>query len=266
MVIALIQVRASVRIDPPVNVDIRWVYENEHFMVIDKPADLPVHSSGSYRFHTLEALLKRHRPGNTIHLVSRLDRETSGLVLVAKDATTAAILGKRKKCKRYHVLVEGHFPAGRWCAVGEIHRTNQPPVYSMRRLDHAQLLTSLPEALSPDRGAATWLEAIAPGPWPETTLVEAELVTGRTHQIRATLATLGYPVIGDKIYHTDPERFLRFREDRLTDEDKRALRLPNQALRAVSLAFDDFCFKTVRPTWQASDATWEPTAATLMQL
>lgn len=254
------------RIDPPVNVDIRWVYENEHFMVIDKPADLPVHSSGSYLWHTLETFLKRHRPGNTIHLVSRLDRETSGLVLVAKDAKTAAVLGKRKKRKLYHVLVEGIFPEGRWCAVGEIHRTNEPPVYSMRRLYHAQLLSECPETLSSDRGAATWFEAIAPGPWSNTTLLKAELVTGRTHQIRASLATLGYPVIGDKIYHTDPERFLRFREDTLTEDDKRALRLPNQALRAVELAFDDYCFKTVRPTWTAADATWEPNATTLMLL
>lgn len=254
------------RIDPPVNVDIRWVYENEHFMVIDKPADLPVHSSGSYLWHTLETFLKRRRPGNTIHLVSRLDRETSGLVLVAKDAKTAAVLGKRKKRKLYHVLVEGIFPAGRWCAVGEIHRTNEPPVYSMRRLYHAQLLPECPKVLSPDRGAATWFEAIAPGPWPNTTLLNAELVTGRTHQIRASLATLGYPVIGDKIYHTDPERFLRFREDTLTEDDKRALRLPNQALRAVELAFDDYCFKTVRPTWTAADATWKPNATTLMLL
>lgn len=252
------------RIDPPVNVDIRWVYENERFIVIDKPADLPVHSSGSYRFHTLDTLLKRSRPADTIHLVSRLDRETSGLVLVAKDPVTAAILGRCKKVKRYHVLVEGIFPPGRWCAVGEIHRTNAPPVYSMRRLYDAQLCTELPP-LSPDRGAATWLESLGEGPWPGTSLIEAELVTGRTHQIRATLLSLGFPVVGDKIYHTDPERFLRFREDALTEEDKRALRLPNQALRAVELAFDTYHFKTVRPPWTARDATWEPNASTLMQ-
>ncbi len=252
------------RIDPPVNVDIRWVYENERFIVIDKPADLPVHSSGSYRFHTLDTILKRSRPGNSIHLVSRLDRETSGLVLVAKDPVTAAILGKCRKEKIYHVLVEGNFPTGRWCAVGEIHRTNEPPVYSMRRLYHAQLCETLP-TLSADRGAATWLRRLGEGPWPNTSLIEAELVTGRTHQIRATLSTLGFPVIGDKIYHTDPERFLRFREDSLTEEDKRALRLPNQALRAVSLSFGDYHFRTVRPTWTAKDATWEPNASTLMQ-
>ena len=73
------------RIDPPVDKDIRWVYEDARMLVVDKPADLPVHGSGSYRLNTLERLLRLYRPGNTIHLISRLDRETSGLVLVAKD-------------------------------------------------------------------------------------------------------------------------------------------------------------------------------------
>lgn len=240
------------RIDPPVDKDIRWIYEDERMLVIDKPADLPVHSSGSYRFNTLDWLLKCYRPGNTIHLISRLDRETSGLVLVAKDRVTAAILGRRKKRKVYHVLVEGDFPAGRVCAVGEIHRTNEPPVYSMRRLYHAQLCDRLPD-LSPDRGAATWFERIGDGPWPGTSLLRAELVTGRTHQIRATLCTLGYPVVGDKIYGPDPEIFLRFREGRLTRDDQVALRLENQALRAVELEIDGRIFYTVRRPWSVRD-------------
>lgn len=242
-------------LDPPVNTDIRWLYEDARMIVLDKPADLPVHSSGSYRFHTLDEMLRRYRPADTIHLISRLDRETSGLVLVAKDRVAAAVLGRMPKRKVYEVLVEGCFPPGRRVAVGEIHRTNAPPVYSMRRLEHAQLLDALPERLSPDRGAATWLEALGPGPWPGTTRLRAELVTGRTHQIRATLRTLGYPVVGDKIYGPDPELFLRFREGRLSAADRIALRLPNQALRAAELTFGGRTFRTVRPPLGAADVT-----------
>jgi 23S rRNA-/tRNA-specific pseudouridylate synthase len=68
-------------------------------------------------------------------------------------------------------------------------------------------------------------------------LLEAELDTGRTHQIRATLCSLGYPVVGDKLYGPDPRLFLRFAKDQLTPADRARLRLPRQALHAYRLAF-----------------------------
>ncbi len=242
-------------IDPPVNWDIRWVYEDARVIVIDKPADLPVHSSGSYRTHTLDTMLRKYRPGNTIHLVSRLDRETSGLCLIAKDPKTAAYMVEAPKRKLYHVLIEGDFPYERICAVGAIRRLNAPPVYTKRELRYLELRETLDALPDHFNVAATWFERLGEGPWKGTTLLQAELVTGRTHQIRASLCTMGYPVVGDKVYGIDPECFLRFREGTLTDDDKRLLRLPNQALRAVELTFEGMTFHTVRPPWSTKE-TW----------
>ena len=255
-----IRAKDSVSTEPPVDTDVRWVFDTNDFMVVDKPADIPVHPSGRYVQNTLETLLKAARPHSTIHLVSRLDRETSGLVLVAKNPEAAARLAKAPKTKRYEVLVEGDFPEGRICASGAIRRPNLPPVFSKHILAGATLTPQLPP-LPENNGAATWFERLGPGPWPHTSLLSAELVTGRTHQIRASLCTLGYPVIGDKIYGRDPTCFLRFIADTLTPEDKALLRLPHQALRAVELSFLGQTFRTVRPRWTAAD-DWDSAAPT----
>jgi 23S rRNA-/tRNA-specific pseudouridylate synthase len=68
-------------------------------------------------------------------------------------------------------------------------------------------------------------------------LIEAEPLTGRLHQIRATLLALGYPVVGDKLYGRDETAFIRFCEGRLTDADRSVLRMDRQALHASGLSF-----------------------------
>ena len=97
--------------EPAVNCDYQIIYEDECLLVIDKPGNLPVHPAGPYFAHTLWALL--HDAGyEKIHFVNRLDRETSGLMIAAKNSDAASTLASAlpEMVKTYQVVVHGTFP------------------------------------------------------------------------------------------------------------------------------------------------------------
>ena len=177
----------------PVDLGLPVVHEDEHLLVVDKPAGLVVHPSGPDErvtlAHGLVALGAAggdpERPG----LVHRLDRDTSGLLLVARsegayDALSAAIRGRRVE-RRYLALVRGA-PRSR---TGRI----TAPIGRDRfdRTRHS-LDTETP------RDAVTWFELREV--LGERTLLEVRLETGRTHQIRVHLEAIGLPVSGDPVY------------------------------------------------------------------
>ena len=91
--------------EPPANMDYKIVFEDEHLLVADKPGNLCVHPSGPYFKHTLWYLLKE-RYGD-IHLVNRLDRETSGLLIAAKNPKCAATLAKMQNV--WYIIMLGYF-------------------------------------------------------------------------------------------------------------------------------------------------------------
>lgn len=211
--------------EPAVDTAYRIVYEDEFLLVIDKPGDLPTHPSGIFYAHTLWHLLTKRF--GAVHLVNRLDRETSGLLLAAKDPRTAARLARGVRHKTYLAFVFGTFSEA---------------------LDAAGFLVPAGGTVRKKRA---FVRALPPGVAGETaetrlrpvetanglSLVEAELVTGRMHQIRATLCSLGYPLVGDKLYGPDETCYLRLRRGTLTEADKRKLLLPRQALHAWKLGF-----------------------------
>jgi 23S rRNA pseudouridine1911/1915/1917 synthase len=172
---------------------LRVVHQDEHVLVIDKPAGLVVHPAPGHRgttvVHGLVALGAAggdpERPG----IVHRLDRDTSGLLLVARsDAAFAALsdaIRERRVERRYLALVRG-VPRSR---TGRI----EAPIGRDRR-DRARrsLDTDTP------RDAVTWFETRER--LGERTLLEARLETGRTHQIRVHLEAIGLPVSGDPVY------------------------------------------------------------------
>ncbi len=210
-------------------------YEDGDLLVVDKPPNLPVHPSGRYFKRTLWYLLRPRLPEPRI--VTRLDRETSGLVLVAKSAAEARRLQALQTSgavdKRYLALVRGAFPES-LLARGVLVSDGASAVRKKRAyIDEGD--PRFPDAAESGESCETRFELA----WTADgrSLVRAALATGRTHQIRATLRSLGFPVVGDKLYGVDETAFLRFAEGRLTGEDLELLELPRQALHCDRLSF-----------------------------
>lgn len=212
------------------------------FAVLSKSGNLPCHPGGRYRGNTLEAMLYGAGWGE-VHFVSRLDRETSGAVVVAKTAGAAALLGRamasRRFEKRYLCLVEGAWREragedGWFDAVGWIRPAGDAAVRKFRRFERATDIGAWRADASPETAWTRFRPIWGAG---GRTLLECAPVTGRTAQIRATLHDMGYPVSGDKLYGVDRNFYARLCEDALTDEDRARLVFPRQALHAWKVAF-----------------------------
>ncbi len=216
--------------EPEVATDYRVVYEDDDLLLIDKPAPLPCHPGGRYFCHTLWALLKEHHDLPQPFFINRLDRETSGLVLVAKNEDTArhcaAQFTNHMVEKEYLVLVEGMFPAPEVTATGWLAPDPESAVRKKMRF-YRECPPLDAKACCTEFTRLTTNNTLS--------LLRARPHTGRCHQIRATLLGLGFPVVGDKLYGVDEKFFLRFISNRLTATDWQRLRIPRQALHASRL-------------------------------
>ncbi len=218
--------------EPPVLRSAGILYEDDDLVVADKPGNLPCHPGGRYCANTLLHLLRdRAGDGGKLRIINRLDRETSGIVLVAKSAAMSRSLSgqfrRHTAQKEYTVLVHGDFPvhleARGWLV---------PDADSVIRKKRRFVTCSAPPAPGAE-SAETDFELVEARDGISRVLARPR--TGRTHQIRATLLSLGFPVVGDKIYGLDETFFLRFITDALTEADRARLVLPRQALHASSL-------------------------------
>ena len=232
--------------EPDARLDFRVVYEDADLLAIDKPGDLCVHPTGPFFRHTLWHLVGS-RYGE-IRFVHRIDRETSGLVIAARTRRAAAAMdnGGTPVHKEYLALVTGDF-RGRVRAEGYLVHDRASEVRKKKRFVFADSPEAAPVRLDPTaETAVTDLAEVSHVP-PDLTLVRAVLGTGRQHQVRATLHSLGFPLAGDKLYGPDERLFLKIKSRTLTDADRARLRFGRQALHAAVLEFrHPFTGETVR--------------------
>lgn len=229
------------RPEPEVNRNYGILMEDEHILVLDKPPNLPLHPSGSYFKNTLYFILKEtYGEDFTVHYVHRLDRETSGVLLLAKSPKDSAILQKafigRTVRKEYLAIVEGRLE-DYIDARGFLQSDETSPIRRKRKFVYAP---DDYDSLKIPRNSESSRTEIYPLEYNEKSnisLVRALLHTGRTHQIRATLFSLGYPMVGDRIYGVDDTIYIRLLEDAETDLDRNRLRITRTALHSNLLEF-----------------------------
>lgn len=219
--------------EPAVDLNLEVLFEDEALLVLNKSGNLPCHPSGCYYENTVWYQIRTRLGISNPHLINRLDRETSGVVLVAKTEGAARKLSQqffhRRVSKVYTVIVEGAFPekveAAGWL---------MPDLESAVRKKRC-FVAGTPE--SKPGGSAEWAESRFElrRRADEISLVRVQLQTGRLHQIRATLCSLGFPVVGDKLYGVDDTLFLRFISGQMTMDDLQKLRMARQALHAGEL-------------------------------
>ncbi|HEY5956976.1 MAG TPA: RluA family pseudouridine synthase [Polyangiaceae bacterium] len=230
------------------------LYEDEWLLVVDKPPHVAVHPTARYYHSTLIKRLEVQRPGEFLSLVHRLDRETSGIVLVARSTLADRAFKRLLEDRSVQEMVR------RPNATFDALRPGERRAFERRAAEAAHIgktylaitwgvptegLIDLP--LEPDienplrvkmriaragQGMQALTEVTVLEQRNGYALVACELHTGRQHQIRLHLASIGCPVVGDKLYGPDERLLARAADNELTDADRLKLELTRHALHA----------------------------------
>lgn len=215
--------------------EFRVLYEDAGVLVVDKAAPLLTHPTGEKNEPTLwhglhELLAYEVATGGQVSLINRLDRETSGITLVAKTADAARELGKamqnRLLYKEYFAVVQGNPLWSSACCA--------EPILRMETV--AETRIHVRQCCHPSgKSCRTGFEVLRR--CGDKALLRCSPHTGRMHQIRVHAACLGYPLVGDKIYGGDESCYLDFIATGWTPDLQRRLLLPRHALHACRLTF-----------------------------
>ncbi|MFT3829305.1 MAG: pseudouridine synthase [Opitutaceae bacterium] len=204
-----------------------WIlFDDDQLLVLNKPGDVVCHPSKAGPWSSLVGAAREYLGGGAIHLVFRLDRETSGVVLIAKDERTAQRLQKavlkRRYAKAYLALLVGEL-AGETVVDQPLGPDLSGPVTAKTGVVPA----------GQGKPAVTRFTPLAVGGG--FTLARVATETGRKHQIRAHAQWLGYPLVGDKIYGPDQRLYLEFIETGWTPALEARLLLRRQALHCAEI-------------------------------
>ncbi|HSX19681.1 MAG TPA: RluA family pseudouridine synthase, partial [Gammaproteobacteria bacterium] len=171
-----------------INIEQTVIYEDQNLLVINKPTGLAVHGGSGVNFGVIE-LLRTVRPDQNLELIHRIDRDTSGCLMLAKNSATLramhAMLRDKKITKTYHTVVKG-FANDQFVV--------QQPLKKYVLSSGERLVKADPD------GSAAETKFSVLQRFKNVTLLQAQPITGRTHQIRVHAAVRGLPIIGDQKY------------------------------------------------------------------
>jgi 23S rRNA pseudouridine1911/1915/1917 synthase len=218
--------------------------EMDHYLVVDKAPFVLIHPTKPNDAPTLwkelrELLAFEIANEGQVSIVNRLDRETSGLVLVAKTSAAArkfGILMQQRRVKKEYLAIVWGWPE--W-------ETKVVDAPLSRQGKYRESAIWLKQTIHPAGGPAQtefhverrFIKSASCGD-DKFSLIRAIPHTGRTHQIRVHLASIGCPIVGDKIYGPDEQLYLRFIETGWTPDLERELLLPRHALHSTKLAIE----------------------------
>ena len=216
---------------------------------MDKPPFLLVHPTKPGGAPTLwkqlrELLAFEIANGGQVSIVNRLDRETSGLVLVAKTSAAArrfGLLMQRRRLKKQYLAIVLGWPEWETKVVDaplDRQGKHQKSEIWLKQMIHPAGTPAQTEFRVERRFTRLGAPGAGALPTDKFSLIRAIPRTGRTHQIRVHLASIGHPIVGDKIYGPDEQLYLRFIETGWTRELERQLLLPRHALHSAKLTID----------------------------